>query len=199
MRNSSHYKRLLRINLDYADYRWFPKGKIVFLAPTKPLVAQQIDASHKTCGIPGDDAAELTGSTPVPKRAEVVCIFVAPISLETDYYHRDQWRTKRVFYLTPQTFVNDLRQIPELASQVVLIVIDEAHRATGAYSYSLAIRDMMALNPNFRVLALTATPGSNREAVQAVVDNMHISHIEIRDENALDLREYVHRKVSTNA
>lgn len=79
----------------------------------------------------------------------------------------------------------------------MLIVLDEAHRATGAYAYATAIRDMMIFNPNFRVLALTATPGSNREAVQAVVDSMHISHIEIRDEQALDLREYIHRKVPT--
>jgi ATP-dependent DNA helicase MPH1 len=77
----------------------------------------------------------------------------------------------------------------------VLIVVDEAHRATGGYAYSVAIRDMMAFNPHFRVLALTATPGSSRDAVQAVVDSMHISHIEIRDEQALDLRQYLHRKV----
>lgn len=54
---------------------------------------------------------------------------------------------------------------------------------------------MMAKNPHFRVLALTATPGSNGEAVQAIVDSMHISHIEIRDEKALDLKDYVHKKV----
>lgn len=81
----------------------------------------------------------------------------------------------------------------------MLIVVDEAHRATGGYAYSIAIRDMMVFNPHFRVLALTATPGSNRDAVQAVVDNMHISHIEIRDEQALDLRQYVHRKVRTRS
>jgi len=77
----------------------------------------------------------------------------------------------------------------------VLIVVDEAHRATGGYAYSVAIRDMMVLNPHFRVLALTATPGSTRDAVQVVVDNMHISHIEIRNEQSLDLRQYVHKKV----
>lgn len=54
------------------DYRWFPGGKIVFLAPTKPLVAQQIEASHQTCGIPGDDAAELTGHVKDDRRAILV-------------------------------------------------------------------------------------------------------------------------------
>lgn len=52
----------------------------------------------------------------------------------------------------------------------------------------------MAKNPHFRVLALTATPGSTPEAVQNLVDALHISHIEIRDENSLDLRAYMHKK-----
>lgn len=45
----------------YNFYRWFPSGKIIFFAPTKPLVAQQINACHKITGIPIDDQAELTG------------------------------------------------------------------------------------------------------------------------------------------
>lgn len=53
----------------------------------------------------------------------------------------------------------------------------------------------MAKNPHFRVLALTATPGSTPDAVQAIVDSLHISRIEIRDEGSLDLREYMHKKV----
>lgn len=52
----------------------------------------------------------------------------------------------------------------------------------------------MAKNPHFRVLALTATPGGKPEAVQAIVDALHISHIEIRDERSLDLAPYLHKK-----
>jgi ATP-dependent DNA helicase MPH1 len=55
---------------------------------------------------------------------------------------------------------------------------------------------MMAKNPHFRVLALTATPGSDPDAVQALIDGLHISRIEIRDENSLDLKGYLHNKVS---
>ena len=54
---------------------------------------------------------------------------------------------------------------------------------------------MMAKNPHFRVLALTATPGGKPETVQEIVDSLHIGHIEIRDENSLDLKEYIHEKV----
>jgi len=55
-------------------YRWFPESKVVFVAPTKPLVAQQIDACHKTCGIPGRDAIELTGNNPRAFRSKAVSL-----------------------------------------------------------------------------------------------------------------------------
>lgn len=57
------------------------------------------------------------------------------------------------------------------------------------------MRFMMSKNPHFRVLALTATPGNNAEAVQAIVDSLHISHIEIRNEESQDLYQYVLKKV----
>ncbi|OBZ79668.1 hypothetical protein A0H81_00569 [Grifola frondosa] len=123
-------------------YTWFPEGKVVFVAPSKPLVAQQIDACHKTCGIPGSCAAELTGSVPQTRRI-------------------DAWREKRVFYMTPQTLLNDLVNERCDPRDIVLLVFDEAHRATGEYAYVQVVRYMMAKNPHFRVLALSATPGGN--------------------------------------
>jgi ERCC4-related helicase len=72
---------------------------------------------------------------------------------------------------------------------------DEAHRATGDYAYNQVVRFLMAKNPHFRVLALTATPGNNPEAVQLLIDGLHISRIEIRDEDSLDLKQYIHKKV----
>ncbi|KAF5377463.1 hypothetical protein D9615_005173 [Tricholomella constricta] len=161
------------IMLNY--YRWFPEGKVVFVAPTKPLVAQQIEACHQTCGIPGGDAAELTGQIPRTARGKL-------------------WREKRIFYMTPQTLVNDLTSENCDVRDIVLLVIDEAHRATGDYAYNQVVRFLMAKNPHFRILALTATPGGSPDAVQNLIDGLHISHIEIRDENSLDLKEYIHHK-----
>ena len=39
-----------------------PQGKVVFVAPTKPLVAQQEDACHSFMGMSRDSFCELTGA-----------------------------------------------------------------------------------------------------------------------------------------
>ena len=57
---------------------------------------------------------------------------------------------------------------------------------------------MMAKNPHFRLLALTATPGNNTDSIQTLIDGLHISRIEIRNENSIDLRPYIFEKVGLN-
>ncbi|KWU41869.1 P-loop containing nucleoside triphosphate hydrolase protein, partial [Rhodotorula sp. JG-1b] len=156
-------------------YRWYPKGKVLFLAPTRPLVTQQIKACHYIAGIPQADCIELTGGT-APRLRSV------------------GWLTKRVIYSTPQTVERDLAKGRLDPRDVTCVVIDEAHRASGDYSYCGVIRYMMSRNPHFRVLALTATPGARGEAVQEVIDNLHIGRIEVRAEDSIDIRQYIHKK-----
>lgn len=44
-------KTFIAAVLMYNYYRWYPNRKIVFLAPTKPLVAQQIEACFRIMGM----------------------------------------------------------------------------------------------------------------------------------------------------
>ena len=46
----------------YNFYRWYPSGKVIFLAPTKPLVAQQVKACYNIMGIPKAHTTEMTGT-----------------------------------------------------------------------------------------------------------------------------------------
>lgn len=156
-------------------FRWYPKGKIVFVAPSKPLVAQQQVACHQICGLPWDVACEMTGESSRARRSE-------------------DWESKRIFYMTPQTLQNDITTEEVDPKDIVCLVVDEAHRATGKYAYCSIVAQIQAANPCFRILALTATPGCNSQRVQEVIDNLHISLIELRTEEALDIRQYVHRK-----
>jgi ERCC4-related helicase len=50
-------------------YRWFKDGLIFFVAPTKPLVNQQIESfSSLISEVPMDHIAELTGTLSKEKR-----------------------------------------------------------------------------------------------------------------------------------
>lgn len=161
----------------YNMFRWYPNGKIIFMAPTKPLVAQQIDACYQIMGIPKEETAELTGKQNKKKRTI-------------------EWRTKRVFYATPQVVWSDLND-PEInfpLNDVKLLVIDEAHKAKGKYAYVEVVQSLAARNQAFRVLALSATPGRDIKDVIEVIRNLFISHIEIRWENSIDVMPYVFKK-----
>jgi ATP-dependent DNA helicase MPH1 len=160
-------------------YRWTKDAKIIFVAPTKPLVSQQIHACANVTGIPYSQCAVLTGNVHRTVR-------------------QDQWETKRVFFMTPQTLQSDLSSGIADPKKIILLVVDEAHRAKGQYAYVQVVRKIRMLNPSFRILALTATPGGDVKAVQEVINGLDISRIEIRTDQSLDLREYVHdRDVET--
>lgn len=48
---------------------------------------------------------------------------------------QEVWKTKRVFFLTPQVMVNDLSRETCPAKQIKCVVIDEAHKALGNHAY----------------------------------------------------------------
>jgi len=66
-------------------WRWFKDGLIFFVAPTKPLVAQQVDSFINTISeVPLSDICELTGNQLKKKRIQ-------------------NYSDCRVFFMTPQT------------------------------------------------------------------------------------------------
>ncbi|KAJ5688566.1 ATP-dependent DNA helicase mph1 [Penicillium macrosclerotiorum] len=156
-------------------FRWTKDAQIIFVAPTKPLVSQQVSACLDIAGIPRSQTTMLTGGAAPGIRAE-------------------EWQAKRVFFMTPQTLINDLKTGIADPKRIVLLVVDEAHRATGGYAYVEVVKFLRRYNKSFRVLALTATPGSTVESVQAVIDGLDISRVEIRTENSIDIRDYVHAR-----
>jgi len=156
-------------------FRWTKSAKIVFVAPTKPLASQQVQACLNIAGIPRSQATLLTGDT-------------APVLREAE------WASRRLFFMTPQTLMNDLAKGYADPKSIVLLVIDEAHRATGNYDYVKVVEFIRRFSKSFRVLALTATPGSTVEGVQGIIDNLGISHVEIRTEESIDIRQYVHSR-----
>ncbi|KAF4798329.1 Fanconi anemia complementation group M [Turdus rufiventris] len=160
----------------YNFYRWFPAGKVLFLAPTKPLVAQQMEACGRVMGIPCRDMAEMTGGTQALGRQEL-------------------WNTRRVFFLTPQIMVNDLSRGTCPAVDIKCLVIDEAHKALGNHAYCQVVRELSKYTNQFRVLALSATPGSDTKAVQQVISNLLIAQIEMCAEDSPEIQPYSHERL----
>lgn len=169
-------KTLIAAVLMYNYRRWFPDGQIIFMAPTKPLVAQQVEACHNVVGIPEADTAEMSGNLPSEVRRQI-------------------WERKRVFYATPQTVENDLESHVLDARRIVLVVIDEAHRAHKNYAYCGVVRAIARVQCHFRVLALSATPGSSLQGVQDVIDNLRIAHVEVRTEDDPEVAPYTHARL----
>ncbi|CAN4081441.1 unnamed protein product [Withania somnifera] len=159
----------------YNYFRWFPEGKIVFAAPSRPLVLQQVEALHKFVDIPQECTIDMTGQTNPLRRASL-------------------WKERRVFFVTPQVLEKDIHSGICFTRHLVCLVIDEAHRASGNYSYCVVVRELMAFHVQIRILALTATPGSKRQAVQKVIDNLQISTLEYRNESDSDVLPYVHAR-----
>ncbi|XP_013138967.1 PREDICTED: ATP-dependent DNA helicase MPH1 [Papilio polytes] len=164
----------------YNFYRWYPLGKIVFTAPTRPLVAQQIEACYNIIAIPPKDTIEMTGHMQVNIR-------------------KAHWMSKRVFFATPQVIYNDIKSGICPGDQIRCLVIDEAHRARGNYAYCQIVSTLTDMGHKiYRILALSATPGSKVEDVVTVVKNLHIAHLELRTDNCIDVAPYSHsRKIST--
>ncbi|KAG0344141.1 hypothetical protein BG004_004704 [Podila humilis] len=156
-------------------FRWFPNSKVVFMAPTKPLVAQQIEACFKVCGIPQDVTVELTGAQAADQRIA-------------------HWKEKRLIFCTPQVINNDIKTGICPMQDIVCLVFDEAHKAAGKYAYAEIIRQLDSKNDSVRILALSATPGNDAAKVKDLVLTLKVAKIEARTEDSIDLHRYIHKR-----
>ena len=78
--------------------------------------------------------------------------------------------------------------------KVTLLVIDEAHRATGNYSYCKIIEYLEKDGAGFRILALSATPVSKIENLQTIIQSLRCCKLEVRDEDDEEVKKYTHDK-----
>ncbi|ANB15469.1 Mph1p [Sugiyamaella lignohabitans] len=159
-------------------YRWTVDAKIIFMAPTRPLVSQQIEACLGITGISKTDA----------------CVMIGTSRAKADGSREELWKSKRVFFCTPQIVEGDLKRGRVDPKSIACLVFDEAHRATGNYSYVEIVNFIYRFQQSCRILALTATPSGHIEGVQLVIDNLKISRTEIRTEDSLDVRQYIHKR-----
>lgn len=156
-----------------AEYRLTKYGgKVLMLAPTKPLVLQHAESFRRLFNLPPEKIVALTGEKSPEERSKA-------------------WARAKVIVATPQTIENDLLAGRISLEDVSLIVFDEAHRAVGNYAYVFIAREYKRQAKNPLVIGLTASPGSTPEKIMEVINNLGIEHIEYRSENSPDVRPYV--------
>jgi Fanconi anemia group M protein len=165
-------KTMLALMLASQRFKQYPKSKMVFLAPTKPLVEQHLQTFRKHFEIEDDELAVFTGLVRPEKRQEM-------------------WETAKVVFSTPQGLENDVISERISLDDVSVMVFDEAHRAVGDYSYVFIAKQYNKKAKYPKVLALTASPGSDIEKIREVCRNLHIEDVEIRTDNDPDVKPYV--------
>src|SRR3989449_4560494 len=146
-------------------------GKVLFLAPTKPLVEQHAASLRKVLIV--DRIALFTGEATSPEERELL------------------WRENKIIVSTPQVIRNDVRAERISLDEVSLVVFDEAHRAVGDYAYVDVAAPYKEV-PGRLVLGMTASPGSSAEKILEVCGNLGITAVEIRTEYDQDVVPYQH-------
>ncbi|MGI6589696.1 MAG: DEAD/DEAH box helicase [Candidatus Iainarchaeum sp.] len=165
-------KTLIAVMLAAHVLKTNPQKKVLFLAPTKPLVTQHEKSFEKFFNIPKEEIVSITGSVKVKDR--------------TDFY-----KSKKIINATPQTIENDLLLGKINLKDFGLVIFDESHRAVGDYAYVFINLQLQKQNPDCLILALTASPGSEEEHIQDVCKNLSIKNIEIKDQSDVDVKPYV--------
>ncbi len=149
-----------------------PDSKVLFLAPSRPLVDQQARYLKRVLDLDENLVVCLTGQDSPENR-------------------KTTWRDARVIIMTPQALQNDLIQSSYDLSEVSLVVFDEAHRGVGNYAYTFVAELYERQGKAVRSLGLTASPGHQAEHIKTVCENLRLSHVEVRNESSKDVKEYI--------
>ncbi len=171
-------KTLIALMLSIERLKKHPMSKIVFLAPTRPLVEQHFDYFKKHLPELFADLQLFTGQIPAEKRKKI-------------------WQTAEVIFSTPQCVANDLEHYLYNLNDVSLLVIDEAHRCLKNYDYTKVVGKYKGQAKNQRILGLTASPGSDPEKVRQISKHLSLDEIEVRTRDSNDVKPYMQEREFT--
>ncbi len=151
-----------------------PNSKIIFLAPTKPLVEQHFKSFLELTLLPPESLKSITGATVPDKRKEI-------------------WKDTKIAFMTPQVLQNDIISNIYSLKDVSLIIFDECHRTVGDYAYCFIANKYMDVSKDPQIIGLTASPGSTEDKINEIKQNLFVEHIEIRTEKDSDVKPYIHK------
>ena len=166
-------KTILFLMITAQRLQKFPDGKIVFCAPTKPLLDQHELVSKDSLEIDSEKIIQVSGQIDPRKRKQV-------------------WEQGQILICTPQTIQNDIIQRRINLEDIVFLCLDEAHKAVGDHSYVFIAEQYNKKAKEPLLLGITASPGSKIERIEEVQENLKVFNVEMRDESSDDVKQYIH-------
>ncbi|MEJ2294199.1 MAG: helicase-related protein, partial [Candidatus Lokiarchaeota archaeon] len=151
----------------------YPQGKVIILAPTRPLVSQHAQSCKKMLNLNEEKITFFTGKISPDKRMLL-------------------FRDSQIIISTPQVIKNDLERGRYNLTPVCLLIFDEAHRTRGNYAYRFISEEYVASCFDPLILSLTASPGKNYEIIQELCDNLYIENVIFKTYEDKDVSKYVH-------
>ena len=152
----------------------YKQDRILIMAPTRPLVLQHLLSFSSFLKVLDDQKILVTGK-------------ISPSTRKMIWDNK----TIKLIFATPEVIRNDLNESRLNLKDFGLIVFDEAHRAIKDYAYTLISKKYMEQSPNPLIVAMTASPGSDKNRIQQICNNLYIEHIEYRNEEDADVKPYV--------
>ncbi|MFB6250272.1 MAG: DEAD/DEAH box helicase [Halobellus sp.] len=148
-------------------------GKVLFLAPTKPLVQQHAEFYREALEIPDEEIVVFTGEISPEDRAGA-------------------WDGARIVVATPQVVENDLVGSRISLAEVTHLTFDECHRASGDYAYVYIAERYHEDAENPLVTGMSASPGGDKAAILSVCQNLGIQEVEVMTDEDADVEAYTH-------
>src|SRR3989344_1391345 len=174
-------KTLIALMLAISRMQSHPTEKILFLAPTRPLAQQHFTYFQEH----------------LPELFAQMNLFTGKVEANK---RKGLWERADIVFSTPQCIANDVKERLYDLSQVSLLIEDEAHRCVKNYSYTYVAKKYIEQKEEYnktnniesiRILGLTASPGTNKEAIKTICKNLSIEEVEIRTRESEDVKEYL--------
>lgn len=143
-------------------------SKVLILAPSKPLAIQHEESFRNFLTV---SCTSITGAIKVEERQK-------------------RWDESQIICATPQTVESDLLNGRYTLENVSLTVFDECHHGVGSYAYVYLAHRYVKESKNHLILGLTASPGSDKEKIKEICDNLFIQYVVVKTEDDSDVKPY---------
>jgi len=149
--------------------------------------------SHKISKLLGLDRGTIENWIYHKRKPTMITASMRKINkLEEDDFYSTRWSIiTKIKNHKKEEYVYDLTIDKNHNYMANNFLVHNCHHATGEYAYVWIAQQYDQIASFSRILALTASPGSDLEKVKEVCDNLKIEKVEVRTEKDPDVKPYI--------